>query len=161
PTYADLYCAGMISKEALRDANFVAGGLQTPTTTKFVGGDMIYMHGTGYTAGAEYEVIRALRDLNEYDVFPGQKKHLEATGHPYEEVARIKVIDTRQHTAIAQIEYACDGVNPGDTAIPFVEKQSITFHAPVRFDRFLPAAAGKVYVRIVIGKDFESELGTG
>ena len=106
-------------------------------------------------------MIRALRDLNEYDVFPGQKKLLKETGQPYEEVARIKVIDTRQHTAIAQIEYACDGVNPGDTAIPFVEKQSITFHAPVRFDLFLPAAPGKVYGRIVMGKDFDSELGTG
>jgi hypothetical protein len=161
PTYSDLYCAGFISKQSLPDANFVAGGLQTPTTTKFVRGDMIYMHGTGYAAGAEYEVIRALRDMNEYEMFPGQKKLLKETGQPYEEVARIKVIDTRQHTAIAQIEYACDGVNPGDTAIPFVEKQSITYHAPVRFDRFLPAAQGKVYGRVVMGKDFDSELGTG
>ena len=30
PTYADLYCAGFISKQILPDANFVAGGLQTP-----------------------------------------------------------------------------------------------------------------------------------
>ena len=36
----------------------------------------------------------------------------------------MKVIDTRSKTAIAQIEYACDGVNPGDTAIPFAEKQA-------------------------------------
>ena len=33
PTYADLYCAGFISKQILPDANYVAGGLQTPTTT--------------------------------------------------------------------------------------------------------------------------------
>src|SRR5579864_6749139 len=160
PTYSDLYCAGFISKQSLPDANFVAGGLQTPTTTKFVRGDMIYMHGTGYTAGAEYEVIRALRDLNEYDVFPGQKKLLKETGQPYEEVARIKVIDTRHRTAIAQIEYACDGVNPGDTAIPFAEKQAVTFHTPIRFDRFLPASK-KLSGRIVMGKDFDSQLGTG
>ena len=55
PTYADLYCAGFISKQNLPDANFVAGGLQTPTTTKFTRGDMIYLEGTGYSAGAEYE----------------------------------------------------------------------------------------------------------
>ena len=30
PTYADLYCAGFISKQILPDANYVAGGLQTP-----------------------------------------------------------------------------------------------------------------------------------
>jgi hypothetical protein len=161
PTYSDLYCAGFISKQMLPDANFVAGGLQTPTTTKFIRGDMIYLYGTGYAAGGEYEIVRALRDLNEYEIYPGQRKLLKETGQPYEEVARIKIIDTRQRTAIAQIEYACDGVNPGDTAIPFVEKQAITFHAPVHFDRFLPATAGKLSGRIVLGKDFDTQLGTG
>lgn len=161
PTYSDLYCSGFISKQTLPDANYVSGGLQTPTTTKFVIGDMIYLHGTGYTAGAEYQIIRALRDLNEYEVYPGQKKLLKETGQPYEDVARVKIIDTRQRTAIGQIEYACDGVNPGDTAIPFVEKQMISFHQPVRFDRFLPATPGKVSGRIVMAKDFDTQLGTG
>jgi hypothetical protein len=118
------------------------------------------MQGTGYTSGAEYEIVRALRDVNEYEVYPGQKKLMKETGQPYEEVGRIKIVDTRSKTAIAQIEYACDGVNPGDTAIPFAEKQTISFHAPVRFDRFLPAS-NKLSGRIVIGKDFDSQMGTG
>ena len=122
PTYADLYCAGFISKQILPDANFVAGGLQTPTTTKFTRGDMIYLEGTGYSAGAEYEIVRALRDVNEYEMYPGESKLLKETGQPYEEVGRVKIVDTRNKTAIGQIEYACDGVNPGDTAIPFAEK---------------------------------------
>ncbi len=160
PTYADIYCAGFINKQILPDANFVAGGLQTPSTTKFVRGDVIYMEGTGYTAGAEYEVIRALRDVNEYEMYPGQKKLLKETGQPYEDVGRIKIVDTRSKTAIAQVEYACDGVNPGDTVIPFAEKPSIPFHPPARFDRFLPAS-NKLSGRIVMGKDFDSEMGTG
>ncbi len=160
PTYSDLYCAGFISKQMLPDANFVAGGLQTPTTTKFTRGDLVYLQGTGYTAGAEYEVIRALRDANEYEMFPGQKKLMKETGQAYEEVGRVKVVDTRNKTAIAQIEYVCDGVNPGDTTIPFAEKQMINFHDPIRFDRFLPATS-KVSGRIVMGKDFDSQLGTG
>ncbi len=160
PTYSDLYCAGFISKQTLPDANFIAGGLQSPTTTKFVRGDMVYLKGSGYAAGAEYEIVRALRDVNEYEVYPGQRKMLKETGQPYEEIGRVKIIDTRSRTAIAQIEYACDGVNPGDTAIPFVEKQAVTFHAPVRFDRFMPASS-KVSGRIVMGKDFDSQMGTG
>src|ERR1700683_5176654 len=160
PTYADLYCAGFISKNTLPDAAYVAGGLQTPTTTKFTRGDMIYLEGTGYSAGAEYEIVRALRDVNEYETFPGQKKLLKETGQPYEEVGRVKIIDTRSRTAIAQIEYSCDGINPGDTAIPFAEKLSLTFHTPVRFDRFLPPS-NKLSGRIVMGKDFDSQLGTG
>ena len=160
PTYADLYCAGFISKQILPDANYIAGGLQTPSTTKFTRGDIVYLQGTGYSAGAEYEIVRALRDVNEYETYLGQRKLLKETGQPYEEVGRVKIIDTRNKTAIAQIEYACDGVNPGDTAIPFAEKQTITFHAPIRFDRFLPAS-NKLSGRIVMGKDFDSELGTG
>ena len=160
PTYADLYCAGFISKQILPDASYVMGGLQTPSTTKFTRGDMVYLKGTGYSAGAEYEIVRALRDVNEYEMFPGQKKLLKETGQPYEEVGRVKIIDTRNKAAVALIEYACDGINPGDTAIPFAEKQIVAFHAPMRFDRFLPAS-GKLSGRIVMGKDFDSQLGTG
>jgi hypothetical protein len=160
PTRADLYCAGFINKHALPDANYVAGGLQTPSTSHFTRGEIIYLKGTGYSAGAEYEIVRALRDVNEYEMFPGQKKLLKETGQPYEEVGIVKVIDTRSKTAIAEIELACDGIAVGDTAIPFAEKQTLAFHAPVRFDRFLPAS-GKLSGRIVMGKDFDSQLGTG
>ncbi len=73
PTYADVYCAGFINRQTLPDANFVAGGLQTPSTTKFVKGDVVYLKGSGYTPGAEYEIVRALRDINEYEMFPGQR----------------------------------------------------------------------------------------
>jgi hypothetical protein len=160
PTYADVYCAGFINRQTLPDANFVAGGLETPGTTKFVRGDVVYLQGSGYSAGAQYEIVRALRDINEYEMFPGQAKLLKATGQPYEEVGRVRVIDTRSKTAVALIEYSCDPINPGDTAIPFAEKPMVLFHAPLRFDRFLPTGS-KVSGRIVMGKDFDSEFGTG
>jgi hypothetical protein len=160
PTYADIYCSGFISRQILPDANFVAGGLQTPSTTKFTKDDVVYLMGSGYTAGAEYEIIRELRDLDEYEMYPGQTKLLKATGQPYAEVGRVRVIDTRSKTAVAQIEYACDPINPGDTAIPFAEKSMVAFHPPVRFDRFLPTGS-KVSGRIVLGRDFDSVLGTG
>jgi len=155
-----VYCAGFINKQKLPDANFISGGLETPTTTKFAKGDMVFMQGSGYTAGAEYEIVRALRDINEYEIYPGQKKLLKATGQPYEEVGRVRIIDTRSRTPIGQIEYSCDGINPGDTAIPFTEKATFNFRGPIKFDRFLPAS-NKVSGRIVMGKDFDSELGTG
>src|SRR5947209_7249744 len=138
PTYADIYCAGFINRQSLPDANYVAGGLQSPSTTKFVKGDVVYLKGQGYTVGAEYEIVRALRDINEYEMFPGQRKLMKATGQPYEEVGRVRIIDTRSKAAVAQIEYSCDPVNPGDTAIPFAEKEIVPFHSPLRFDRFLP-----------------------
>jgi hypothetical protein len=160
PSYADLYCAGFINRQFLPDAHYVAGGLETPTTTKFATGEIVYLHGSGYNAGDRYEIVRALRNVNEYELFPGQHKLLAATGHPYQDVGRVRVIDTRGKSAVAQVEFSCDPINPGDTAIPFVEKTTVAFHPPLRFDRFLPTGS-KVSGRIVMGKDFDAELGTG
>ena len=160
PTYADMYCAGFISKSLMPNANYVAGGLQTPNTTKFVTGDIIYLAGGGYTLGGQYSILRELKDQNRYEVFPGQGKMLAATGQPYGEIGRVKIVDTRSKTAIGQIEYSCDPINPGDIAVPFAEKPSVSFHPPARFDRFVPKT-GKTSARIVLAKDFDSTLGTG
>lgn len=160
PTHADLYCAGFFSKQLLPNANFVAGGLQTPNTTKFVNGDMIYLTGSGYQAGQQYTIVRELRDPNKYELFAGQHALIKASGQPYAELARVRIIDTRSKSAIAEVEFSCDPVNPGDIAIPFAEKQAVSFHPPVRFDRFAPANS-KASGRIIMAKDFDSEVGTG
>lgn len=160
PTYADLYCAGFINKTLLPNANYVAGGTQTPNTTKFVTGDIIYLAGSRYTTGAQYTIVRELKDQNRYEVFPGQDKVLAAAGQPYGEIGRVRIVDTRSKMAIAQIEFSCDPINPGDIAIPFTEKPAVSFHPPLRFDRFIPKT-GKTSGRIVLAKDFDSTLGTG
>jgi len=160
PTYADLYCAGFINKSMLPNANFVAGGLQTPNTTKFVTGDIVYLAGSGYTTGAQYTILREMRDQNQFEVFPGQAKAVAAAGQPYGEIGRVRIVDTRSKMAIGQIEYSCDPINPGDIAVPFAEKPSVSFHPPLRFDRFIPKT-GKTSGRIVLAKDFDSTLGTG
>ncbi len=160
PTAADIYCAGFISKDRIPDANYVNGGLETPISTKFKLGELVYLAGSGYQAGQLYSIIRELRDVNEYEIFPGQKKILAATGHPYGEIGRVRVVDTRNHTAIAQVEFSCDPINPGDVAVPFVERPSVAFRVPGHFDRFAPAS-GKLSGRVVLGKDFDSVLGTG
>ena len=160
PTNADLYCAGFISKQLVPNANFVAGGLQTPNTTKFVNGDVIYLSGKGYEVGQQYTILRELADPNRYELFDGQHAMIKSLGQPYAELARVRVIDSRSKMAIGQIEFSCDPVNPGDIAVPFAEKPPVTFHQAVRFDRFAPSN-GKVSGRIVLAKDFDSEIGTG
>jgi hypothetical protein len=160
PTAADIYCAGFLSKERIPDANYVNGGLQTPSSTKFGIGELVYLAGSGYQVGQLYSVVREMRDLNEYDIYPGRKKVMAAAGEPYGEIGRVRVVDTRSHSAIAQVEFNCDPVNPGDLVLPFVEKPAITFRVPEHFDRFLPPN-GKLSGRIVLGKDFDGVLGTG
>jgi hypothetical protein len=160
PTAADIYCAGFITRDRVPDANYVNGGLQTPTSTKFEIGELVYLAGSGYQAGQLFSVVRELRDVNEYEIYPGQKKVLAATGRPYAEIGRVRIVDTRSHSAIGQVEFSCDPINPGDVVVPFVEKPPVSFRVPEHFDRFAPAT-GKLSGRVVLGKDFDTELGTG
>jgi hypothetical protein len=160
PTASDLYCAGFLSKVSVPNANYVNGGLQSPHSTKFGNGELVYLAGSGYQAGQLYSIIREMRDVNEYETYLGQKKLLAAVGHPYGEIGRVRVVDTRSHSAIAQVELSCDPINPGDLAVPFVEKQPVMFRKPAHFDRFAPAN-GNLSGRIVLAKDFDTVLGTG
>ena len=160
PTSSDLYCAGFVNKQVLPNSNFVLGGLESPNTTKFVNNDLIYLAGHGYQAGQQYTIVRELRDANRYEIFAGQHSMLAAMGQPYAELARVRIVDTRSKSAVGHIEFSCEPVDPGDIAIPYAEKQPVVFHPPLRFNRFAPPN-GKVNGRIVLGKDFDSELGTG
>ena len=160
PTAADLYCSGFITKSPVPNASYVTGGLETPTDTKFETGEIVYLKGTGFQVGQLYSIVRELRDVNEYEVYPGMRKLLSDVGHPYSDVGRVRVIDMRSREAIAVVELSCDSINPGDVAVPFVEREPVTFHVPGHFDRFAPAT-GKLTGRIVLGKDFDLILGTG
>jgi hypothetical protein len=160
PTAVDLACAGFISKQLVPNANFVAGDLYTPSVTKNSNGEVVYLAGKGYEVGQKYTIVRELRDPNRYEIFAGQHTLLKTMGQPYSELARVRIIDTRSKMAIAEIEMSCDPVNPGDYVVPYVEKPAITFHPPLRFDRFLPSS-GKLTGRIAMAKDFDSEIGPG
>jgi len=160
PTHADLYCAGFINKEKLPNTNFVMGGLDTPTNDQYAEGGLIYLNGKGYEVGKRYTIVRELRDPNRYEMFPGQFTMLRAMGQPYAELATIQVIDTRHRSAIAHIDFSCAPVVPGDFVTPYVDKETVSFHPPMMFDRFVPAN-GKLGGRIVMARDFDSELGTG
>ncbi|MFY9673448.1 MAG: hypothetical protein WB817_08345 [Terriglobales bacterium] len=160
PTQADIYCAGFVSKSKVPDAKYVNGGLETPTSTKFEIGELVYLTGKDYQVGSLYSIVRELRDVNEYEIYPGMRKLLNAAGHPYAEVGRVRILDTRSHSAVAQVEFSCDPINPGDVAVPFVEKAPITFHVPGHFDRYAPSN-GKLTGRILLGKDFDTVLGAG
>ena len=160
PTAIDLACAGFVSKQLVPNSNFVAGDLYTPSDTKNSNGEVIYLAGKGYEVGQKYTIVRELRDPNRYEIFAGQHTLLKTMGQPYSELARVRIIDTRSKMAIAEVETSCDPVNPGDYAIPYVEKPAITFHPPLRFDRFLPSN-GKLTGRIAMAKDFDAEIGPG
>lgn len=160
PTAADIYCGGFVSKEQVPNANYIAGGLESPNTTKFARNDLVFLAGSGYQIGQRYEIVRELQDPNQYELFAGQNSMLRSMGQPYSELGRIRIVDTRSKMAVGHVEFSCEAMVPGDYAIPFVEKPAAAFHQPERFDRLLPST-GKASGRIVLAKDFDLLLGTG
>jgi hypothetical protein len=160
PTNADLYCGGFVSKDLVPNANFVAGGLESPNTTKFATNDTIFLAGQGYQVGQQYEIVRELVDPNQYELFAGQQSMLKAMGQPYAELGRVRIVDTRNKMAVGHVEFSCESIVTGDIAMPFVEKPAIAFHLPERFDRLMPSNS-KTSGRIVLAKDFDLLLGTG
>jgi hypothetical protein len=160
PTAADLYCGGFVSKDLVPNANFLAGGLESPNTTKFARNDLVFLAGSGYQTGQQYEIVRELKDPNRYELFAGQHSMLRAMGQPYSELGRVRIVDIRGKMAVGHVEFSCEPMVPGDFAIPFAEKPAVAFHAPQHFDRFMPSN-GKASGRIVLAKDFDLLLGTG
>ena len=160
PTAADLYCGGFVSKDLVPNANFLAGGLESPNTTKFARNDLVFLAGSGYQTGQQYEIVRELKDPNRYELFAGQHSMLRAMGQPYSELGRVRIVDIRGKMAVGHVEFSCEPMVPGDFAIPFAEKPAVAFHAPQHFDRFMPNN-GKASGRIVLAKDFDLLLGTG
>jgi hypothetical protein len=160
PTRSDLNCAGFVNPTHVPDANYVMGGLDTPNTTHYGDREIVYLNGKGYELGKRYSIVRELRDPNRYEMFPGQFAMIKAMGKPYADLGIIRVIDVRGQHAIAQIEFGCSPVVPGDVVMPYIEKANLPVHPPMQFDRFAPRN-GKTSGRIVLAKDFDTELGTG
>ena len=160
PNQVDLACAGFVSKQHLPNANYVVGGLDTPNTTKYANNDVIYLTGKGYELGRRYQIVRELRDPNRFELFHGQFSMLHAMGQPYSEVGVVRIVDVRSKDAIAQVEFSCEPITPGDFAVKYEKLDLPPLHPPVQFDRFLPAN-GKTSGKIVLAKDFDAELGTG
>ncbi len=160
PTNADINCGGFVNKDLVPNSKFVAGGLESPNTTKYATNDTVFLAGQGYQTGQQYEIVRELVDPNEYELFAGQHSMLKAMGQPYSELGRVRVVDTRGKMAVARVEFSCEPMVPGDIAMPYVEKPTVAFHLPERFDRFQPNN-GKASGRIVMAKDFDLLLGTG
>lgn len=160
PTHADIYCAGFINQQALPNANFIAGGLTTPNTTRYTTGQLVYLSGGGYQVGQEYTVLRESRNPSKHEIFTGQDRIIKGLGQPYADQGLVKIVDTRQKMAVAQVEYSCDSILPGDILVPYAERPAIAFHPPVRFDRYAPAGA-KTSGRIVMARDYDGMVGTG
>jgi hypothetical protein len=160
PTYSDMYCAGFISKENVGKGSYMVAGAESPNQTQFEKGDMVYLDGSGFQEGNRMSVIRELRDPNRSPSYVGQSAAIAALGQPYADLGQVRITAVRGKTAIAQVEFSCAPMVPGDQVVPFQERPPVAFKAKQAFERF-PAEPGSVTARIVLARDFDYLLGTG
>jgi outer membrane protein OmpA-like peptidoglycan-associated protein len=161
PTYADVNCAGFITSEPPSEKTYVSGGWDTPHDTKYADREYVYLSGGGVQVNSLYTILRHLQDPNKYPAFKDQTAVAASSGEPYAEIGHVRVVAVRgQNVGVAQIEYSCEPIVPGDFAVPFVEKPAVTLPHTIMFDRFA-SPNGKAIGQIVLGKDFDQFLGTG
>ncbi len=159
PTPADMYCAGFITTNHVPTDHFVAAGWNSPDQTRFAAGiDYLYIHGRDIKVGDRYQIVRPVKDPDHYEFYRGQNSTIRDAGDPYFEMGYAKVIDVQKNTAVAVPELACADYVVGDLAVPFVERPAPVFRE-IKLDRFAPPN-GKPVGRIIMGKEFDTMLGT-
>ena len=160
PTYSDVNCAGFITDQPVPKDKYIAGGWATPHQTKYADRDYLYLTGGGFQEGQRYSIVRHVKDSNAMKSFEGQSSWIGGSGQPYADLGRVLVTGVNGNIATAQVEYACDGMVPGDVAVPFAAREIPPLRPETKFDRFAPPN-GKLTGHIVMAKDFDTVLGTG
>jgi hypothetical protein len=161
PSYSDLQCAGFLRQAPLSHKEFVAAGIYSPHTSRYAEGDDIFIEGGGLQEGAALSLVRELKDPNRREAFQGQDVAIKAAGQPYADLGRAHVVAIRGNVAVAHIDFSCEGVAPGDLAIPYEERAMPSVPATVSLEQFPAATSGANTGRIVLAKDFDTVLGTG
>jgi outer membrane protein OmpA-like peptidoglycan-associated protein len=158
PAYADVFCAGYITSQPPHIFGGVAGGWNSPHANLYGSDEYVYLKGTGFEVGKTYEIVREVKDPNHTVNYAGQKEAVEAAGKIFFEMGSVKVLDVRGPIAITQVQFACDGMMPGDQVVAMPDRTIPLYHGPMAFDRFaLPN--GKTTGRIILAHDFDTDLG--
>lgn len=148
PTETDMYCSGFITKDAVPKSTYIVGGWHSPEQQNFGERNYIYLTGGSFQEGQKLEIVRELKDLNEYHPYKGQPKDVMAHGALYEELGRVRIVAVKGAIGIGFIEFSCNEMTLGDVAVPWPDRPVPQFHRPVEFDRFA-APNGKVTARII------------
>ena len=157
PTLSEIYCAGFMTKSAVRAGGTVVQGAEAPDQVHYTENGYIYLQGNDLQEGKEYQLLRHTVDPNRYESYPGQLAELAKLGELYQDLGRAKVLYIRKKVAIAQIETSCNTTMPGDVAVPYQERPRPEFKQAV-FEKFAPPN-GKTTGRIVMGRDLDTFIG--
>ncbi|HEY3928347.1 MAG TPA: hypothetical protein VGL89_08235 [Candidatus Koribacter sp.] len=160
-TYSDVYCAGWMSPQDMKNDSYVLAGEESPNTSRFIKNDSIFLSGAGWQEGQKISLVRRAKDPNYYTMYQGQTAEVKKAGNLFFDMGQATVTFVQSNVAVAHIDFACDGVVPGDLAVPFQERPLAAFHPrPFDFKHFVPVK-GAPTGRIILSRDFDVYLGEG
>ncbi len=158
-THSDLYCAGYLSPQPVPRDSFVAGGLGTPVQSRFGTHDYIFLRGTSFTPGTRVSLVRAMRDPNLMEPFSGEGQRMKRAGQIYGDLGYAVIIGQRGNNTVAQVEFSCEDILPGDLVVPFEIRPEVRYRLHSTTDRF-PAEAASLNGNIVGARDFDQYIGS-
>jgi hypothetical protein len=158
----DMYCAGVVTTEAVPHETYVITGEQSELKNVFDPGEYVFVN-KGSNQGAKvndvFSVIRPVTDPIDVDWTKSQASILGKMGTVWEDEGRIRVIVVRPDVSIGQVEHACSYVQRGDIVLPFIERAMPPLKSEEKFDRFAPAT-GKPLAMVITGKKFQQQVGS-
>jgi outer membrane protein OmpA-like peptidoglycan-associated protein len=158
PTYEDVYCAGYITSQPPQILGYVSGNWNTPNEATTGTHRYVYLTGSSFEVGKEYEIIRHVKDPNHARTYKGQAAAVRAAGQTYFEIGSVKVLELRNGIAITDSSFVCDAIHPGDIVVPMPQREIPRNHGPMAFDRFA-APNGKTTGHIIQAKDYDLLVG--
>lgn len=163
PTEDEVYCAGVATNQPVPGDSYVISGENSRYKTTFGPGDEIYINRgaeNGVKVGDQFEVIRAISDMDNTVWFKYQVMLSRAMGTRYADIGRLKVIHVDAKTSTTEMSLACGlTLQRGDVIRPFVARPVPQFHQ-MKLDPFAPPS-GKKTAMIVNGKDYTVLNGPG
>ncbi len=161
PNPHDIYCSGMVTREAVPADTYVISGEESSYKTNFGGGDYIFVNkgsSSGVKVGDQFLIMRKEKNPSHIKWFEYQPSLMAAMGDMWLDVGRVQVAHVEGNVSVAQIVSSCGYVQRGDVARPFAARPSPALR-PANPDRF-PASSGKNQGMVVLAKDWAQVVGT-
>jgi hypothetical protein len=157
-SHADMYCSGFLAKEPARKDTYVLGGTDSPNQQRFHTHDFLFINGD-YEVGTRISFVRQTKDVDRMEAFNGQANALKSTGDVFGDLGYAVVVEKRGNATVAQVEFSCDAIVPGDYVVPFIARPEVNYRQHSTTDLFpdKPRTMG----RILAARDFDQFVATG
>jgi len=129
---------------------------------QFTTGESIYLyhrHKGNFSVGEEYSLVRPAKEVFRTTRYGGEHGSIHTLGEPYADVGRVKVTHVTPEGAVAEVNFTCGPIYPGDLAVPY-QPRPIPEYVPAELDRFV-LPNGKIRGTITAARNNFASLANG